>query len=406
MRDLGMDAPEVHIVEAGKIAQNWRRSGGWTDGRQSLGTSPFKDLGFPYGTMVFPAQHPVNVAMFELSWPAYLTKTGKFAKWTDRGCPSPTHKEWAAYMEWAAAEAGLSIVHGQALAIDRTGDNKFRTVVAGAEDVVSDSLMFTGFGDSDRKLSPECVSVREFWTNKDKEARYYDKRVVIIGSGETAASITRCLIERATPADVVVVSPTETIYSRGESYLENRLYSDPQRWAGLSEDQRRDFIRRTDRAVFSQEVQNRISSHGIHRHVQGRVTAVTATVGGTLVADIHNSTADTVTSVATDAVIDARGGNPCWFLGLMTPHLRQDVSDRCGVQLTAQSLEQRLDHDLSISGYPGKIFVPNLAALRQGPGFPNLSSLGLLSDRILAGLRPEVLETETREAAMSGMVPA
>jgi mycobactin lysine-N-oxygenase len=110
--------------------------------------------------------------------------------------------------------------------------------------------------------------------------------------------------------------------------------------------------------------------------------------------------------VATDAVIDARGGNPCWFLGLMTPYLRQDVSDRCGVQLTAQSLEQRLDHDLSISGYPGKIFVPNLAALRQGPGFPNLSSLGLLSDRILAGLHPEVLETETRVTAMSGMVPA
>lgn len=399
-----MDAPDVRIIEAGKIAQNWRRSGGWTDGRQSLGTSPFKDLGFPYGTKVFPAQHPANVAMFELSWPAYLTKTGKFAKWTDRGCPSPTHKEWAAYMEWAAAEAALSIVHGHALSIDRTADEKFRTVVAGAEDVVSDAIMFTGFGDSDSKLSPECVSVREFWTDKAKDERYYDKRVVIIGSGETAASITRCLIERAHPADVVVVSPTETIYSRGESYLENRLYSDPERWTGLSEDQRRDFIRRTDRAVFSQEVQNRISSHGIHRHLQGRVTAVTATAGGVLVADIHNSTADTVTSVQADVVIDARGGNPCWFLDLMTPDLREDISDRCGVQLTAQSLEQRLDHDLSISGYPGKIFVPNLAALRQGPGFPNLSSLGLLSDRILAGLLPEV--RETRVAALGGMVPA
>lgn len=34
-----------------------------------------------------------------------------------------------------------------------------------------------------------------------------------------------------------------------------------------------------------------------------------------------------------------------------------------------------------------KLFLPNLAGLTQGPGFPNLSCLGLLSDRIL-GTRP------------------
>ena len=30
-----------------------------------------------------------------------------------------------------------------------------------------------------------------------------------------------------------------------------------------------------------------------------------------------------------------------------------------------------------------KLFLPNLAGLTQGPGFPNLSCLGLLSDRVL-----------------------
>jgi mycobactin lysine-N-oxygenase len=29
------------------------------------------------------------------------------------------------------------------------------------------------------------------------------------------------------------------------------------------------------------------------------------------------------------------------------------------------------------------LFLPNLAGLNQGPGFPNLSCLGLLSDRVL-----------------------
>jgi mycobactin lysine-N-oxygenase len=30
-----------------------------------------------------------------------------------------------------------------------------------------------------------------------------------------------------------------------------------------------------------------------------------------------------------------------------------------------------------------KLFLPTLAGLNQGPGFPNLSCLGLLSDRAL-----------------------
>lgn len=399
LRGLGLEAPDIQIVEAGRIGHHWRRSGGWTDGRQSLGTSPFKDLGFPYGTEVFPAEHPVNRAMFDLGWSAYLAKTGRFAKWTDRGGPSPTHKEWAAYMEWVAAETNLSVVHGEALSIDRTEGERFKVAVAGSEPVVSDAIMFTGFGGSDRKLAPECVSVREFWMDRAKDERYYDKRVVIIGSGETAASITRCIIDRAHPADVVVVSPTETIYSRGESYLENRLYSDPARWAALSETQRRDFIRRTDRAVFSQDVQSLISSHGIHRHLQGRVSDVTAAEGA-IVAQIHNSTTNSMTSVETDVVIDARGGNPLWFLDLLTPTLRVDIAMRCEAELTAASLEKRIEHDMSISGYPAKIFVPNLAALRQGPGFPNLSSLGLLSDRVLSGMLPK----ENNAGTIAGMV--
>jgi mycobactin lysine-N-oxygenase len=56
---------------------------------------------------------------------------------------------------------------------------------------------------------------------------------------------------------------------------------------------------------------------------------------------------------------------------------------RLGGPLTGARLEESIGHDLAVNAVFPKLFLPNLAALTQGPGFPNLSCLGLLSDRIL-----------------------
>jgi hypothetical protein len=42
-----------------------------------------------------------------------------------------------------------------------------------------------------------------------------------------------------------------------------------------------------------------------------------------------------------------------------------------------------IDSELSVVGVQPKLYLPMLAGLTQGPGFPNLSCLGNLSDRIL-----------------------
>ena len=42
-----------------------------------------------------------------------------------------------------------------------------------------------------------------------------------------------------------------------------------------------------------------------------------------------------------------------------------------------------IDVDLSVAGLAPPLHLPVMAGLAQGPGFPNLSCLGLLSDRIL-----------------------
>jgi mycobactin lysine-N-oxygenase len=54
-----------------------------------------------------------------------------------------------------------------------------------------------------------------------------------------------------------------------------------------------------------------------------------------------------------------------------------------GGPLTGDRLQEAIGHDLAVIDVAPKLFLPNLAGLNQGPGFPNLSCLGLLSDRVL-----------------------
>jgi mycobactin lysine-N-oxygenase len=49
---------------------------------------------------------------------------------------------------------------------------------------------------------------------------------------------------------------------------------------------------------------------------------------------------------------------------------------------------------LAVSGVTPKLFLPNLSGVNEGPGFPNLSCLGLLSDRVL-GAEIEVSDKPT-----------
>jgi mycobactin lysine-N-oxygenase len=51
--------------------------------------------------------------------------------------------------------------------------------------------------------------------------------------------------------------------------------------------------------------------------------------------------------------------------------------------LSGDALQEAIGDDLSVSGVTPKLFLPGLSGLTQGPGFPNLFCLGLLSDRIL-----------------------
>ena len=73
-----------------------------------------------------------------------------------------------------------------------------------------------------------------------------------------------------------------------------------------------------------------------------------------------------------------------WFASLLRQDTRDLIELALGAPMTAGVLQEAVGHDLAVTGLAPKLFLPNLSGLMQGPGFPSLSCLGLLSDRVLA----------------------
>src|ERR1700754_390626 len=145
LRDMGVDAPDVVAVERSGVAANWRAGGGWTDGRQRLGTSPEKDVGFPYRSALVPDRNAeLDERMTRYSWQSYLVATDQFVGWIDRGRAAPTHDTWAGYLRWVADVVGLKVVRGD---VDQISVDGSRWVLhMGESSLSADSLMITGPG--------------------------------------------------------------------------------------------------------------------------------------------------------------------------------------------------------------------------------------------------------------------
>jgi mycobactin lysine-N-oxygenase len=401
--EMGVGAPEVIAVERTGVGANWQASGGWTDGAQRLGTSPEKDVGFPYRSSLVPRRNAeLDERMTRYSWQSYLITTGQFAQWIDRGRPAPTHRRWSQYLRWVAKQIDMTMVIGEverlsvdgdrwALHTDPT-DSSASPIASSTGTVYADGLMITGPGQAERSLlpgNPRVLSIAQFWHRAAQHDRICAERVAMIGGGETAAAMLNELFQHRI-STVTVISPQVTLFTRGESFFENSLYSDPTDWTALTLNERRDAIARTDRGVFSSTVQDALLADDRIRHLRGRVAhAVARDEQIRLTLSTDRGTENLETMHGFDLVIDGSGCDPLWF----TPLFSQDALDLLelglGGPLSAERLQEAIGHDLAVTGVTPKLFLPNLAGLNQGPGFPNLSCLGLLSDRVLgAGLRP------------------
>ncbi|GHG49306.1 SidA/IucD/PvdA family monooxygenase [Streptomyces griseocarneus] len=404
LRAAGFDVPEVVAVERDRTAANWLAGRGWTNGRQRLGTLPEKDLGFPYDCTTWgepqdPVTGEIAQRMAGFSWAGHLQDRGLYARWIDRGRPQPSHREWADYLQWAADRSGLRTVPGEVRAAELRDGTWTLTVEDGAEHhaVHGRGLLVSGPGPAAGAVPADGTRVLDtagFWKLAVEGFPDWARTVIVVGAGETAGTIVR---ELALGQDrkVTVVAPRATLYSRGESPFENRYYSDPTGWAGLSEADRQEFIRRTDRAVFSQEVQSDLALTSNVSWEPGRVIG-TRPADGQVAVEIAYGERHLVHRA--DLVVDATGGDALWFTGLLGPRAEDALRDALGGAVTRERIERSIDASLAVPGLPAPLHLPNLAALAQGPGFPNLSSLGLLSDRVLARYVPGV-PTDDRAAA-------
>ncbi|WP_396901928.1 NADPH-dependent L-lysine N(6)-monooxygenase MbtG [Mycolicibacterium sp.] len=393
LRAMGVPTPDVVVVERAGVAANWQAVGGWTDGNHRLGTGPEKDVGFPYRSSLVPRRNAeLDERMTRHSWQAYLIATGGFAEWVDRGRPAPTHKRWSQYLGWVADDIGMNVVIGEVeqISVDADAGNSsgaHRWVLRTAEDsVTADGLMITGPGQAERSVlpgNPRVMSIAQFWHQAGKHELITAERVAVIGGGETAASMLNELF-RHRVSTITVISPTVTLFTRGEGFFENTLFSDPTGWTGLTLAERRDALARTDRGVFSARVQDALLADDRIRHLRGRVAHAVARderIRLTLSTNTGGEAVETVHGF--DLVIDGSGADALWFAPLFSQDALDLLELGVGGPLTGDTLQEHIGHDLALTDVFPKLFLPGLAGLTQGPGFPNLSCLGLLSDRVL-----------------------
>jgi mycobactin lysine-N-oxygenase len=378
----GLPVPRVVLVDRGQAAGNWSGRQGYTNGLLPLGTPPEKDVGYPYAAGWGDASAGVVAAMAEYSWQRHLIRHGAYSDWVDRGRMRPTHRAWSAYLREVADAAKAEIVSGVVTGLEVTGGDRWEVRLAAGDEIAADGLVITGAGPAitvpgQPHDHPRVLDGRTYWLAAHELNHQRAQNVCVIGSGETAASVVIDLVKRFHKRSTIdVLTARGVLYSRGESYDENRFYSDPADWPRLAETHRREFLERTDRGVFSLQAEAALNQARGFRALAGRAAAIEAREQDVIVTIAYD---DERERVAYDAVVVAIGFDGRWFEAL----LGEDAGGRYRDALGGGDLDHRIDVDLSVSGLAPPLHLPVMAGLAQGPGFPNLSCLGLLSDRIL-----------------------
>jgi len=377
----GLAAPRVVLVDRGAVAGNWSGRQGYTSGLLPLGTPAEKDVGFPYADSWGAASAAVTAAMADYSWQRHLIAHGAYADWVDRGRLRPTHRQWSYYLGEVAQRAEAEITADEVVGLD-VAERRWRIELGSGEAVQADGLVLTGAGPpitvtGQPRQHLRVLDGRSYWLAERALWKQVAQSVCVIGSGETAASVVISLLTKAPKhSSIDVLTSRGVLYSRGESYDENRFYSDPGDWPGLAESHRREFLERTDRGVFSAQAEAVLNQSRGFRTLAGRAVAIEAGDSHVVVTVEYGSERE---RVAYDMVVVAIGFDARWFERLLGAEARR----RLELALAGAGVERRIDLDLSVAGLSPPLHLPLMAGLAQGPGFPNLSCLGLLSDRIL-----------------------
>lgn len=402
INELGFGPFSVTIVEKTEPAASWLGRNGMTSGEEPLAIPPIKDVGFPYRSsrQFGEIGDSIDAALLPFSWQRYAIEEEIYAAWVNRESPQVRHRDYGRYLTWAMerASAGISHFHGHVSGVSLTPERDGWEIEVGERGAETDpvrhrgsALVLTGPGIHREFAHDPAIAERVFHCDSRREefARIpvdADVGIGIVGGGESALSALVFLRAFRPRARITVYTPTLPL-SRGESFLENRVFADPDDvgWERLDLQTRRDFVKHCDRGVFDMGVLASIAGDGQCSFLVGRAVHVGAEGDGVA---LEYEGADGIVAVPYDFVVNCTGFDLlAQVRGLFDEQLRAEVERLAGpLWDRPPQTEVPIGRALELVGMEPRLHIPGLGALSQGPGFANLGSLGLLSNRVLGPL--------------------
>jgi mycobactin lysine-N-oxygenase len=400
LNTLGLGPLTLTIIEATELAASWSGRNGMTSGEEPLAITPIKDVGFPYEshTAFGELGAEIDRALTPFTWQQYLIGKRGYARWVNAGSPAVQHREYGRYLTWVLSRAteGVTLISGRVTQVSLPEQTNRWTVDVEAppgQRYDCRALVLTGPGvhrplPHDPGAAPRifhCDSKRTELARIPIEGR---PDIAIVGGGESALSSVAFLRDFRPAARLTIYTPMLPL-SRGESFLENRVFSNPDAvaWSSLDLQTRRDFVKHCDRGVFDPGTLSEIAYDDSCRFVTGRVVHVRSG-GGEGGVCVEYASAQELHSDRHDYLINCTGFDLLEQLrGLFAPAVRAAIERRVGpVWDRPPETEVAIGRHLELEGMSPRLHIPGLGALSQGPGFANLGCLGLLANRVLAPL--------------------
>ncbi len=404
INSLGRGPLTVTIVEAVEPAASWTGRNGMTSGEEPLAIPPIKDVGFPYESPrdLGEVGDAIDHAMLAFTWQQYMMSKRQYARWINAGAPAVQHRDYGHYLAWVMSRAthGVTHVRGRVTQLALEGDSHWVVDVSessGTQRYRCGALVLTGPGvhrllPHDPDAAPRifhCDSRRGDFTRIPAEEAV---DIGIVGGGESALSAV-AFLRIFRPEAQLTVYTTGLPLSRGESFLENRVFSNPDevQWSSLDLTSRRDFVKHCDRGVFDAGSLALRAYDDNCKFVLGRVARV-ATASPQEGLNLQYTSAGRERSARHDYVVNCTGFDLLEQLrGLFPMAVRTEIERRVGRLWDAPAdVEVPIGRHLELHGMQPRLHIPGLAGLSQGPGFANLGCLGLLANRVLAPLLTEV----------------
>jgi mycobactin lysine-N-oxygenase len=404
-REAGPPPIELIIFEQYEVGANWSGRHGYTDGTQFLCTPAEKDLGFPY----IPGHFGAGVqAAFKarFSWDTYKVSlsdpVGRYESWVNRGARPATHGEFAEYLQWVVNRCGAHVEVAKVEHLESLNNQwKITYLNRDGEHVTArgmfDAVVVTGPGECRPQLARPRGDARiydgiTFWQHLGRirtelQVEDPDRHIIVIGGGGTGAAIIAWFARNSFGRrSIKLIADQATLFSRGDSVFENRLFTDPDTWRRLSPTNRKHFFNRLTRGVVWNSVMEDLTDATGLELLDNRAVGITVDKYGELYVSTNNWQGDTFRYPAS-LVVDASGFDPWWFLRLLddwgSPGAYSD-------QLRTRLIDG-MDETLAFTdgwAHP-PLHAPFLAS-QVGPGFGTLLCLGDMADRVLGRYVPRV----------------